>query len=215
MFVGERMTRRVVTVQVDVPVQDALKRMHQEHIRRLPVLDSRGRLVGIVTESDLQNASPSEATTLSIWEINYLLSKITVERVMTKNIITVTEETTLEEAARIMADNKIGALPVVNGDDLVGIITETDLFKIFLEFMGARYPGVRVSVVTLNQPGSLAKLTGTISDLGGNIVSLGTYEGDSQKFGRVTFKVTGVEPEKLRQAVEPVVEKLIDIRETR
>jgi acetoin utilization protein AcuB len=214
MFVGDRMTRRVITVTPEMPVQDALKKMHLEHVRRLPVLDNRGRLVGIVTESDLQNASPSEATTLSMWEIGYLLSKITVERVMSKNIITVTEDTPLEEAARIMADNKVGALPVVKGDDLVGIITETDLFKIFLELLGARYSGVRVTAVTHNVPGYLARLAGIISELGGNIVSLGTYEGESANYGKIALKVAGVDLEKLKIAIEPVVEKLVDIRET-
>jgi acetoin utilization protein AcuB len=215
MFVGERMTRRVMTIHPDMPVQDAIKMMHVEHIRRLPVVDQRGRLVGIVTESDLQNATPSEATTLSVWEIGYLLSKITVERVMTRQIITVHEDTPLEEAARIMADNKIGALPVVKGDDLIGIITETDLFKVFLELLGARYPGVRVSAVTHNVPGTIAKLTHAISEMGGNIVSFATYEGDSPNFGRVTFKVTGVDPDTLKKAIDPFVERINDLRETK
>lgn len=213
MFVGERMTHRVITVPQDMPVQEALKLMHQDHIRRLPVLDSRNRLVGIVTESDLQNASPSEATTLSVWEISYLLSKITVERVMSKNIITVAEDTPIEEAARVMADNKIGALPVIKGDELVGIITETDLFKIFLELLGARYPGVRLSVLVLNIPGTFAQLTSAIFEAGGNIHSVATFDADSPKYARATLKVSGVSLDKLQKAVEPAVEKIIDIRE--
>ena len=131
MFVGERMTSPVVTVSPDSPIQEVLQTMKNEGIRRTPVVKD-GKLVGIVSEKDLLNASPSIATSLSVWELNYLLSKVTVSEMMTKNVITVTAATPIEEAARIMADNKIGGLPVFRGADLVGIITETDLFRLFL-----------------------------------------------------------------------------------
>jgi len=112
MLVGERMKKLVITVTKDVPIQEALAMMKRDKFRRLPVVDERGKLIGIVTESDLLNASPSDATSLSVWEINYLLSKITIEKVMTTRVITVAEDTPIEEAARIMSDNKIGGLPV-------------------------------------------------------------------------------------------------------
>src|SRR3970282_2179382 len=143
MLVGERMGRPVITVRAEMPIQDALTLMHTEHIRRGPVVDARGRLVGLVSEMDLLKASPSEATSLSIWEVHYLLSKITVERVMTREVITVAEQTPIEEAARIMADNEIGGLPVLRGRELVGIVTETDLFRVFLGLLGARAAGER------------------------------------------------------------------------
>ena len=146
MLVEERMKHPVLTITPDVPVQDALSRMQRDKVHRYPVVDKRGKLIGIVTDTDLVNASPSEATTLSVWEINYLLSKITVERVMAKELVTVTEDTTIEEAARTMADQRIGGLPVMRADKLVGIITESDIFNIFLELLGARTAGVRVTV---------------------------------------------------------------------
>ena len=146
MLVGERMKSPVITVRPDMPVVDALNLMRQEHIRRTPVVKD-GKLVGIVSEKDLLNASPSPATSLSIYEMNYLLSKIQVKEVMTKNVLTVTEDTPIEEAARIMADNKIGSMPVLRNDQMVGIITETDLFKLLLELMGAREVGVRVTAL--------------------------------------------------------------------
>ncbi len=114
--------------------------MREERVQRFPVVDQRGRLVGVVSESDLLHAAPSDVTSLSIWEVNYLVSKITVDNVMTRNVITITENTPLEEAARIMADDKIGGLPVVRDGEVVGIITETDLFKIFLEMLGRANP---------------------------------------------------------------------------
>lgn len=209
------MTRRVITVRPDMPIQEALNLMRQEKVRRFPVVGPGGKLVGIVSEKDLLNASPSDATTLSVWEVSYLLSKITVERVMTRSVTTVAEDTPLEEAARIMADNKIGSLPVLRDSQLVGIITETDLFKIFLELLGAREPGVRLEVLLNDVPGKLADLVGGIRDMGGNIIALGTFLGESKQNRLVTLKVEGIEMEPLKRMVQPMVEKIVDIRETR
>lgn len=214
MLVKNRMSHPVITVRPDLPVQEALDLMRKEHVRRFPVVDPDNKLVGIVSESDLLNASPSDATSLNVWEITYLMSKITVGKVMTKDVATVTEDTPLEEAARIMSDKKIGGLPVMRGDELVGIITETNLFRIFLELLGAREKGVRLTVQTRNQPGSLEKLTDEILKLGGNIIALGTFMGDNASNGTVVVKVSGVSKEALQAGVQPVVEAIDDIRET-
>ena len=213
MLVGERMTKPVITVSPEMPIQEALAQMHREKIRRFPVVDEHGKLVGIVSEKDLLNASPSEATSLSVFEINYLLSKITVERVMTKDVITIDDDCPIEEAARIMADKKIGSLPVIRGGKLVGIITETDLFKVFLELFGARIPGVRLTVLVPDVVGQLAELSSTISNLGGNIISIGSYLGEDPTTSLVTLKVGRVSLEALQKAVEPVVKRIVDIRE--
>jgi acetoin utilization protein AcuB len=141
MLVGERMTRDPIVVRDDTPIDKALKIMRDNQVRRLPVLNDKGALVGIISERDLLYASPSPATSLSIYELHYLLSEIKVAAVMTTEVITVTEDTPLQEAARIMADNKIGGLPVERKGELVGIITETDLFKIFLELLEAQEVG--------------------------------------------------------------------------
>ena len=214
MLVGERMSSPVITVHPEMSMQDALNLMHQEHIRRFPVVNKRGALVGIVSEKDLFHASPSDATSLNIWEIHYLLSKIIVKDIMTRDVVTITEVTPIEEAARIMADSKIGGLPVLHDGDLVGIITETDLFKIFLELLGAREPGVRVAALVPGIPGELAKLTRAVFDIGGNIVSLGTFLGDTTENREVCMKVADVTVAVLEEAIEPIVEKVIDIRDT-
>ena len=214
MLVGERMSQPVLTITPDVPVQDALARMRREKVRRYPVVDKYGKMVGIVTSSDLMNATPSEATTLSVWEINYLLSKITVERVMSKDVLSVCEDCPIEDAALIMADKKIGGLPVLRDDDVVGIITETDLFKLFIEMLGARVPGVRLSVDLEDKPGKLFELTGVVRQLGGNIHGMGTMLGETTSTQRVTLKISGVDLETLRKAVEPVVVKIRDIRQS-
>jgi len=215
MLVGERMSQPVITIHPDVPVQEALALMAKEGIRRLPVVDKRGRLIGIVTNLDLLHASPSDATSLSIWEINYLISKITVDEIMSKDVITVEKDLPVEEAARIMADNKIGGLPVLENHTVIGIITETDLFKIFLELLGAREAGIRITALMPDMPGELAKLTMIIRNLGGNIIALTQALGESSENRLVTVKVSGVDIKDLQKAVEPEVEKLIDIRETK
>jgi len=208
------MRRPVITVRAEMPIQEALKLMHTEHIRRVPVVDARGRLVGLVSEMDLLKASPSEATSLSIWEVHYLLSKITVERVMTREVITVTEQTPIEEAARIMADNEIGGLPVMRGRELVGIVTETDLFRVFLELLGAREAGIRLAALVANRPGELAKLTSAVYQAGGNFLALVTSLGDSTENRLVTAKIEGIDLSDLRRIVEPLVQKVVDLRQT-
>jgi acetoin utilization protein AcuB len=215
MLVGERMSKPVITVRPETSMPEALDLMRKEHIRRLPVVNKRGELVGIVTEADLLRASPSEATSLSIYEITYLLSKLTIDRLMTKTVITTTEDTPVEEAARIMADNNFSGLPVMRGKELVGIITETSLFRIFLEMLGARRAGIRATISLLDKPGELANLTSAIHASGGNIIALGTAMGETPAEGEVTFKVEGVEMEALKKTLRPLVKKIIDIRITK
>ncbi|MEW5940716.1 MAG: CBS domain-containing protein, partial [Chloroflexota bacterium] len=152
-------------------------------------------------------------TTLSVWEMNYLLSKLTVSEVMTKNVITVAEDTPIEEAARIMADNKIGGLPVVKGARVVGIITETNLFKMFLELMGAREQGVRVTALIEDKPGMLAKLTKAITDAGGNFIAFGQFVGEDVNTRVVTFKVKGLGKDKVKKVTAEIANKIWDIRE--
>lgn len=212
MLVGERMSKPVVTIKEDIPIQEALQIMRDKGIRRLPVVNNAGKLVGLVSEKDLLNASPSGATSLSVWELNYLLSKIEVSDIMTKNVVTISEDTPLEEAARIMCDNKIGSLPIVKDGEVVGIITETDLFKIFLELLGARHSGVRVTALVPEIPGELAALTSALRDAGGNIIALGTFSGESEQSRMITIKVEGIELERLKAALEPVVTRIDDIR---
>lgn len=215
MLVRELMTRDPIAVTHDTPVPDALRLMREKKVRRLPVLDSHDRLVGIVSDKDLLYASPSPATTLSMWEIPELLGRLKVEKVMTRNVITVGEQTPLEEAARIMADSKIGGLPVMNGEKLVGIITETDLFKSLLELLGGRRSGVRVAVAVPAVKGELSKITTAIFEAGGNIVGIG-MKGILGSYGdtaEVVLKVQDVEREALVAALKPVVRDVLDVRE--
>jgi len=211
MFVGERMSRPVISVSPDVPINEVLVMFREEHIRRAPVM-KEGKLIGIVSERDLLNASPSQVTSLSVWELNYLISKVTVKSVMTKKVITVDKDTPIEEAARIMADKKIGGIPVMSEGKVVGMITETDLFKAFLELMGARQKATRVTATIPDQPGELAKITKAIAHNGGDFVSFGIFSGPDTNSRVITFKVNGIKKEKIREVLGNLVTKFWDIR---
>jgi acetoin utilization protein AcuB len=206
------MSRPPITIGPEMSIHDAVALFKKERIRRAPVIKG-GKLVGIVSEKDLLNASPSPATTLSVWEMNYLLSKLTVAEVMTKDVITVSEDTPIEEAARIMADNKIGGLPVMKGTRVVGIITETNLFKMFLELMGAREKGIRVTALIEDEPGTLARITKAIADAGGNFVAFGQFVGEDVNTRVLTFKVNGMDQAQVKKALAPLIKKIWDIRE--
>jgi acetoin utilization protein AcuB len=213
MLVRERMSTQPVTIPADVTITKALQVMRQNEVRRLPVLDEEGNLIGIISEKDLLYASPSPATSLSIYEMHYLLSRLRVTELMTTDPITVSPDTPLEEAARTMADNKIGGLPVMEGGRLVGIITETDIFKVFLEMLGARDKGLRLTLEMPERKGEIARLTTVIAQLGGNILALGSFLGDDPTTGVVTVKVEDVPVEELETAIQDLGMKVLDIRE--
>lgn len=211
MFVGQRMTKHPVVCGPEMPVDDALNFMRHEKIRRLPVVDDNRNLLGIVSEKDLLYVSPSPASTLSVFEMHYLLSKIKIRDVMIAKVITVTEDTLLEDAARIMVDNKIGGLPVLRNGKLIGIITETDIFKIFLELLGTRELGCRVSALVPEGRGVLAQLTAAISAKGGDFVSIGTFLGEDASNRMIVFRVRGIDMEDVKVALESVGAKESDI----
>lgn len=214
MLVGSRMTPDPITITQDTPIDEALKLMRDKKVRRFPVVDRRGKLVGIVAERDILYASPSPATSLSIHEIHYLVSRIKVNEIMTKNVITVTDDTPLEDAARVMADNQIGALPVVHDGELRGIITETDLFKVFLELLGARETGVRLTIKVPEGRGMLPLITGTISRMEGHVLALTAWAGEEPGTRIVTVKVSGIDREKLVNAIGELGLEFLDVRES-
>ena len=212
MLVKERMSSPVISVKPDLPIMEALKLMKNERIRRAPVI-KKGKLIGIISDHDLINAAPSAATSLSVWEINYLLSQITVKEVMTKEVLTVEEDTPVEEAARIMADNKIGGIPVVGQGKVVGLITETDLFKLFLEMMGGREDGIRVTAMVPERRGELAAITEAISEVGGNFIAFTQFSGEDSSNREIMFKVIGLDLPTVVEKTEPLVERIIDVRD--
>ena len=215
MLVGELMTHRPITITPETSVPTALSLMHDNKIRRLPVIDAQGKLAGIVSEKDLLYASPSPATSLSIWEIKELFSKVKVESVMKRKVITASEDTPVEEAARLMADHKIGSLPVLRDGQLVGVVTDTDLFNAFLGMLGGRRQGVRLTAFTSGVKGTVAGITSAIFGLGGDIVGLGFNEVTNvPDIGwQITFKVQDVPLATLVETIRPLVIEILDVRE--
>lgn len=213
MLVRDYMSQPPIVISPNTPISDALKMMRERRIRRLPVVDPAGRLIGIVSDKDLLHAEPSPATSLSIWEITYLLGRITVEQVMTRDVLTVDPTTPLEDAAQIMVDRKIGGLPVVETDQVLGVITETDIFRVFALLLGAHERGIRVTATAIDRPGLLADLTGATARAGGDITAIVTYPADGGSKASVFLKVTGVSMEALTAAIRPHVERIDEIRE--
>jgi len=210
MLVRERMSKNPVTTTPTASVFDALLVMQGSKVRQLPVVDERGKLIGIVSLADLLKASPSPATTLSVWEQNFLLKEMTVETVMAREVISVSEDTPVEEAGRIMAEGKVSGLPVMRDGELVGIITESHLFGILLDVFGARRPGVRVTAKEPLAKGGLAKLSAAIAGVGGHFVAFA----ESMDEGTVTFKVEDVGRDELVSAIKPLVSEIVDVRES-
>lgn len=184
MFVKDKMTPNPVTVTPDVSISAAFGIMKEQSFRRLPVVQG-GKLVGIVTEKELQQVSPSKATALSVFELNYLLEKTTIKDAMSRDPITVQDDDLIEKAALLMRTNKVGALPVMHGDRLVGVITESDIFDAFIDTMGFRNPGVRLDLRLENRAGSVASVINAISQAGGNITHL-TMHGDGELIVRIS-----------------------------
>ncbi|MGO8694450.1 MAG: CBS domain-containing protein [Rectinemataceae bacterium] len=216
MLVQEQMSSNPVTATSGLSVTDALSLMRERKVRRLPVLDAHGKLIGIVSDKDLLYASPSPTTSLNVWEIHSLLSRLTIDKVMAHDVVSVSEDTPIEEAARIMADRKIGGLPVMRDGGLVGIITETDIFRSLLELLGGRRKGIRATFSVSDSKGSLAKAVAAVSSAGGDIVGLGISEVKESGVMRwhVTLKVQDIQKDTLVRALKPAVDTVLDIRET-
>lgn len=213
MIIERRMTRNPVTATPDMSIAEASALMKQEKVHRLPVLDKDKKLVGILTEKDILYASPSPASSLSIHEMAYLLSKLTVKKLMSKNVVTINKDTTVEEAARMMVDQDLSSLPVLEGDKLIGIVTKSDMFKILLELFGARHFGVRVSFIVEDKPGTIAKISQALSEQGIDIITFGTFMGTDPTNAICTIKVQGAPISKVVEIIKPFVSQLLDVRE--
>lgn len=178
MYVKNSMTTNPYVLSPDSTIVDAMELMRSKGVKRLPVVKN-DVLVGIVSHSQLLEVSPSPATSLSVFEINYLLAKTKVDSIMTKKVITVSPDMLLEEAALLMREFKIGGLPVVSDNKLVGIITETDMFDAFIEIMGFRDKGSRIALdIGQDHPGVLAEVTGIIAGFNTNITHLAAFRSE-------------------------------------
>ena len=211
MTVSKNMTINPVTTTPDMGVFEAFELMKSEGVQRLPVLDGDGNLVGIISEKNITSAAADKE--VSIVEFALLLSKIKVGDVMTKEVITVSVDDPVEMAAREMSDNDISILPVVdNNVKLVGVVSRSDLFRLLLELFGTRHYGIRVTFRIKDQKGVIAKLAIALEKIGANIVSIGNLDSD-QGYSTIIMKINGVEESLIKDALTPLVDGNLDIRE--
>ncbi len=216
MFVQDAMTTNPVTVTVDATLPDIARLMHDKKIRRVPVLDKSGKLVGIVSDRDVRENMPSPATTLSKWEINTLLDKLTAAEMMTSPVLVTAPDCPLEEAARVLIDKKIGALPVVKDGELVGIITETDFFRAFVDMLsGGDVPGLRFVLRVERHKGILSHLAHIINENGGGIIAIATENDPDGKHKKVLVKEEGADAAAVRKALAEADIEVLDVRERR
>jgi acetoin utilization protein AcuB len=213
MLVAYRMTPDPITVPPDLPIAEALARMRQKKVHRFPVVNHKGKLVGIVSHSDLLYAAPSSATSLNMWEVTYLLNQIKVEEVMTRQVITVDDSCPIEEAARQMRQYAIGGIPVLRDGELAGIITESDIFDVFLELLMAQEAGVRLTALAPYFKGSMAQITSAVTAKGGLIHALNSFRGEDNTTWGCVLKVADMSMDDLVDVVRPLVVKILDVQE--
>jgi len=207
MLVREWMTSDVMTVDENTSMMKALHLMKENNIRRLPVM-SRGSLVGIISDRDIKEASPSKATTLDVHELYYLLAEIKVKEIMTKNPMIIHANETVESAAVIMLEHKVSGLPVMNkNNELIGIITQSDVFRAFFNITGIYKGGAQFAFSLEDKPGSIKEVADTIREYGGRIVSiLSSTDMAAEGSRNVYIRIRDMAPEELDQ-IEQVLRK--------
>ena len=202
MIVAKRMMRNPVFVDENDSMKKAMDLLRDREIRHLPVLKGGDKLVGIVSERDIKQASPSPATALEIREIYYLLDKVKVKQIMTRRPYTISPTAPIEEAALIMREKKIGCLPVVEDGRLVGILTETDILDAFIESMGVSGPGYRLELALPNRPGMLFEVLKLLKDFDANIVSVATAAHDDPDMKILILRVETKNYKVLKSAIK-------------
>lgn len=209
MFVRDCMTANPITITKETPLFQALEIIRSHKIRHLPVV-REGKLIGLVTERGLLRVSPSPATTLSVYELNYILTKVTIAEAMIKNPIVVAPGLPIEEAALLMREHKVGCLPVVEGNRLVGIITQTDMVETLVRLFGLRKAGSRIVVEAVDRIGVLYEISGLCKARGINIRSLATFEREPGVYN-LTFRLGVAEAAELKADLEKAGYKVISM----
>jgi len=215
MFVRDCMTPDPIYGHPDMAVTEAQDLMLSKGIRHLPIVIDKTNLVGLVTRTSLRSALPSDVSRFSRFEVSYTLSKIKVHSVMVKDVVTIEPGTPIEAAAHVMATKKIGTLPVVQEDKLVGIISDSDLFSTMTSLLGANNPGIRVTVQQPDQSGVIARLTSVIAEAGGYLsVCVGYYSKVNPEDWVSLCKVQNIEENRLVEVINGIENTtILDIRQ--
>ncbi|MDD2483511.1 MAG: CBS domain-containing protein [Eubacteriales bacterium] len=199
MYVKNRMTVNPYTITADAPINEAIELMREKGLKRIPVVAGE-RVVGMLTNTDIYKVSPTKTTTLSIFEINYLLSKTKVSDAMSKDVIKVSPDALLEEAALLMRENRIGTLAVATEDKLVGIITESDIFDAFIDLLGFRDQGSRIAIDAEDVPGAIANIGEIFKTFNANITHIVAYRGSGGR-SDVVIRTNAVNTEEIEASL--------------
>lgn len=202
MLVERWMSKSVITIDEDASMSQATRLMKEHKIRMLPVL-KKGRLSGVLTDRDLKRASASDATTLEVHELLYLLTKIKVRSIMTKKPVTVSPDFTVEETAELLLDKKISGVPVVDAREaVVGVITQTDIFRVLVSLTGVGKRGIQFAFRAEDRPGSIRELADVIRDFGGRMVSiLSSYHNVELGYRNVYIRIYDMDRSRMQNLV--------------
>lgn len=208
MLIKDWMTREPITINDDTSMIKAIHIMKQQRFRRLPVLH-QGRLVGVITDRDLKEASPSKATTLDVHELYYLLGELQVKEIMTRNPVTVDMNDTVEHAAQVMLEQTISGMPVLDAHgELVGIITQSDIFRAFMHITGVRQGGVQFALRLEDKPGLIKEVVDLLRARGARFVSLlSSYATSKEGFRDVYLRVKDLTPEGVAAAKDELASR--------
>ena len=213
MTVKRMMKKNPITTTAKTSIVDVADILKENHIHRLPVLDKKGKLIGVITEKDILHASPSPVSSLSVYEMPYMLSRLKVSNLMTKDVRTIDPDTTVEEAAKIMVDDDLSCLPVIEGEKLVGIVSKSDMFKVLYELFGSLVKGTRVTFLFNQRSGEISRLSTALANKGFDIISIGTFVDKGEKDGVLTtIKVRTENSEGVLEVLRPIVKEILDVR---
>ena len=201
MYVRDRMTKNPYTIQASAGITELKGLMREKNLKRVPVLDGE-KVVGMISTSDIDKVSPTKATSLSVFEINYLLSKVQVKDAMKRNFIAISPDELVEDAAVEMRAARVSAVPVVDNGKLVGIMTESDLFDALIDVLGARLIGTRFVVSTKDKGGVLSEVSTIISSHGVNILHLAVVRHDEDNSADMILRVDSLDVETILQEIE-------------
>lgn len=216
MYIKDHMTKNPVTVTGDVSLSQATEIMGQGKFHRLPVVDGDGKLIGLVTGGLVEESSGARNTSLSIYELNYLLNRTKVSDIMIKDVVSIGPDEFLEEAALRMENNEISALPVVDKDNkVIGIITEKDIFKAFVDLMGYTIQGTRFVIKVEDRPGEFAKICKLFADNDANLENIGVYHSKVRGVETVVRATGEVSVEKMTEVLKDAGFEVVNVWQTK
>lgn len=202
MYITAKMSRNIISVFPEASISLAFKLMQEQNVRQLPVVD-KNKLVGMVTETLLSEVSPSKATSLSVYELNYILDKTKVEDIMEKDMVTCTEKMSIEQVALLMSQTDSNMIPVIDDHrNLKGVITRNDIISSFLDILGSRDKGSRIILIAKDEPGSLANISRILSQKNYNIVHIINFATENPNESEIIIRLNTIADDGVLKTLE-------------